>query len=79
MVVPIHWAWCMGWMEGMMRDWDSRMHAWNAEGVTFALGLLGVVCGLVVIIAAVMLHANPRRHLLWSVFILAFSVISMAT
>jgi hypothetical protein len=62
-----------------MRDWDSCMHAGNAVGVTFALGLLSVVCGLVVIIAAVMLHANPRRHLLWGAFILAFSVISVAT
>jgi hypothetical protein len=77
MAVPIHAR--VGWIEGKMRDWDSHMHAWNATKVTFALDLFGVVCGLVVIVAAVMLHADLRRHLLWGVFILAFSVISVTT
>jgi hypothetical protein len=72
-------GWRLGWMEGMMHDWDSRMHAGTVGAWTFGLGLLGILCGVTVIVAAVMLYVNPRQHLLWGGLVIAFSVVSVAS
>jgi hypothetical protein len=44
-----------------------------------ALGLLGILCGVVVIVAAIMLYLNPRQHLLWGALLIVFSVVSVAS
>jgi len=67
----------MGWMEGMMHDWDDRMHGWNIENIAFPMIALGLVCGVIVLVAAIMLYVNPRQHLLWGALIMAFSVLSV--
>lgn len=68
----------MDWMEGMMHDWDEHMHSWGfEEGFSYSMGLLGVVFGVIVIVASVMLYLNPRQHQLWGSVIIAFSVTSV--
>jgi hypothetical protein len=72
-------GWRLGWMEGMMNDWDSRMHSATVGPWTFGLGLLAMLCAVTVILAAVMLYVNPIQHLLWGALVIVFSVISVAS
>ena len=56
--------WMMGWWFGY------------APGLMFGLTVLGVICGLLVIVGAAMLSLRPLEHRAWGVFVLVFSVIS---
>jgi len=68
----------MGWMEGMMHGWEEHMHTWGFEGaISYSMSLLGIVSGVIVIVASVMLYLNPNQRQLWGALIIAFSVISV--
>jgi len=68
----------MGWMEGMMHGWEEHTHTWGFEGsISYSMGLLGIVFGVIVIVASVMLYLNPNQRQLWGALIIAFSVISV--
>ena len=60
-----------------MHGWDEHMHAWNLGGFAYTMGLVGILFGLIVIFAAVMLYMNPIQHTLWGALIIAFSVLSV--
>ncbi|MEM1949161.1 MAG: DUF6114 domain-containing protein [Candidatus Caldarchaeum sp.] len=45
-------------------------------GIGGVVGLLGLVFGIIVLVSAVMLYANPRQHVVWSILILVFSILS---
>lgn len=83
MIVSVIWClwlgvyWDMGWMGGMMHEWQEHMHMWNLESVAHFLGLFGVIFGLTVIVAAIMLYLKPMQHELWGVLIIVFSAISI--
>ena len=68
----------MGWMEGMMHGWEDHTHTWGFEGaISYSMGLLGIVFGVIVIVTSVMLYLNPNQRQLWGALIIAFSVISV--
>jgi hypothetical protein len=71
--------WDMGWMEDMIHGWEGNMNAWNLGGIAYALSIVGMFLGLIVIIATVMLYMNPMRNELWGALIIVFSVISIFT
>jgi len=65
-------------MEGMMHGWEEHTHSWGFEGaISYTMGLLGIVFGIIVVISAVMLYLNPLQRQLWGALIIAFSVISV--
>jgi len=69
-----------GMMNGfghMMGGYQDMMDGFGfAGGFMMGLPFIGVVSGIVVIMSAIMLNAQPAAHLTWGTMILAFSVIS---
>jgi hypothetical protein len=50
---------------------------WNIGGLAFAMTILGIVFGIVVLISSIMLYTNPKQHELWGSLIVVFSVLSV--
>ncbi|MDH5461131.1 MAG: hypothetical protein OEZ29_02665 [Candidatus Bathyarchaeota archaeon] len=70
--------WDMGWMEGMMHGWEEHTHSWGLEGtISYTMGLLGIIFGVIVVILAIMLYLSPLQHQLWGALIIVFSVMSV--
>jgi hypothetical protein len=66
-----------GFMSGMMGGYHDFMGIYGGSYEFFAvLSVIGLVCGALLSVGAVMLRARPSEHVLWGVVILAFSVIS---
>lgn len=62
---------------GMMGGWHGWMGGFGfsyAYMATFAV--VGLVCGAIVIIGALMLNARPAEHMTWGTLILIFSAVS---
>jgi len=54
----------------------------GTEGVSTAvtaLGAVGVIFGLVMIIGAVMMYSKPQTHTMWGVIVLILSILSWVT
>lgn len=45
-------------------------------GWMIALPLVSLVCGILVLIGAIMLRARPKEHFIWGTIILVFAIIS---
>ncbi len=41
-----------------------------------ALSIVALICGIVVLVGAVMLRARPMEHFIWGIIVLIFSVVS---
>lgn len=66
-----------GWMWGIMGGYQGMMGSMGFPfGSFMGLMLVALVCGILVIIGAVMLNARPNAHRSWGVVIIVFSVIS---
>jgi len=68
-----HWGagiWRWGWMGGHMAGIFS-------SGIFLGLGLFGIVCGIAVLIGALMLNRDPKGHAKWGALVLAFSILSI--
>lgn len=65
------------YMRGVMDGYHSFMGS-NASSTGFfaSLSIIGVVCGVIVVMSAILLQVNPRQHVIWAVVIIAFSAIS---
>jgi len=81
------WMWFLsdgfnfgGMMNGfghMMNGYEDMMGGFGFPGgFMMGLPLVGLVSGIVVIIGAIMLSAQPSTHMTWGSIILAFSVVS---
>jgi hypothetical protein len=64
-------------MESMMGGYHNFMGTY-ASSTSFLAGLsvVALICGVVVIIGAIMLKAQPHQHLPWAAIIIAFSAVS---
>ncbi len=66
-----------GWMWGMMDDFFGMMGGIGyASGLFLGLMIVGLVCGIVVIIGALMLNSQPTERRSWGIIILIFALIS---
>ena len=48
----------------------------GSNGFLASLSLIGVICGVIVLMSAIMLRVSPQQHVVWSIVIIAFSVAS---
>lgn len=51
----------------------------GAQNLIYALGGLGILSGLLVIVGSVMLYTKPEKHAMWGAIVLVFSLISLVT
>lgn len=60
-----------------MREMEEHMPGWNFEGIAYVMGVLGIIFGIIIIAATILLYTNPKQHELWGALIIAFSVVSV--
>src|SRR3990170_7603690 len=66
-----------GFMWGMMGGYMGMMGSFGFPFVSMVgLMMVGIVCGVIVIIGALMLKSHVAEHRSWGIVILIFSVIS---
>lgn len=51
--------------------------AWHLVGVNTIFFILETIAGILVIFGAIMLYLQPRRHVVWSIVILVFTILSI--
>ncbi|MGD0329879.1 MAG: DUF6114 domain-containing protein [Nitrososphaeria archaeon] len=62
---------------GMMGGYRGMMGGFGFPfGSMVGLSLIGLMSGVLVIIAAVMLDTRPSEHTIWGIIVLVFSIIS---
>ncbi len=67
-----------GFFWGMMGGYMGMMGSLGVPfGSFIGLILVGLVCGILVIIGAAMLNSHPAEHRSWGIIILIFSIISL--
>ena len=72
------WGGFGGFMGGMMDGYHNFMGGYGGSYEFMAIiSLVGLVCGVIIVIAAAMLRAHPQEHTMWGTIILIFSVISL--
>jgi uncharacterized protein involved in cysteine biosynthesis len=65
------------WMGGMMGGYHDFMGFYGGAYEFFTvLTIIGLVCGILIVVGAVMLRANPQDHAMWGTVIIIFSAIS---
>jgi hypothetical protein len=65
---------------GMMGYWHGMMGSyWSSYDYLLGFSVLGLVCGVVVVIGAFMLSLRPLEHVSWSVIVLVFSAVSFVS
>ena len=66
-----------GFWDGMMGGWHGMMGGFGlSHGYMAGFSLVGLVCGIIVVIGAVMLNIQPADHTSWGIVILVFSTVS---
>ena len=40
------------------------------------IGLFGITCSVAVMVGAIMLYNRPQQHLMWSIIVIVFSILS---
>jgi hypothetical protein len=72
-----YWSGIGGWMSGMMGGYHDFMGIYGGSYDFFAvLSIIGLVCGILIIVGAAMLRAHPQEHAMWGTVIIVFSAIS---
>lgn len=69
-----------GASRGMMRGFGFGLFARTLRGLGIGfrlIGILAVVFGIIVIVAALLLYIQPSGHVVWGVLILVFSILSV--
>lgn len=60
------------------RGWHMMdMMGWGMMGFFTWFWIIGLISGVIVLVAAIMLYSKPRETTLWGVLIIVFSVISL--
>ncbi len=71
------WGGFGGFMQGMMGSNHNFMGAYaSSTGFFTAVSVVSLVCGIIMLIGALMLRVYPKDHLIWGIVILVFSAVS---
>lgn len=72
-----YWGGFGSFMSGMMDGHHNFMGFYGGSyEYLVVFSLVGLVCGVIIVVSAAMLRANPREHVMWGAIIILFSVIS---
>jgi predicted benzoate:H+ symporter BenE len=65
------------YIQGFMDGNHNFMGSYaNSNGFLAGISVVAVVCGVIVLIGALMLRVQPRDHTIWAIIIVVFSGIS---
>ena len=71
------WGGFGGYMQGMMDGYHNFMGSYaGSYGFFAAVSMVSLVCGIIVLVGAIMLRVYPQDRVIWGVVILVFSAIS---
>lgn len=73
-------AWPQGWFDwfgGYMHGFEDHMFFWFSGSFDYAIGLVGLVSGVGIILASTMLIRRPGEHGAWGLVIIVLSIIGM--
>jgi hypothetical protein len=66
-----------GFMQGMMNGNHNFMGSYgNSYSFLAGISVISIVCGVIVLIGALMLKVQPRDHKIWAIVIIVFSAVS---
>jgi hypothetical protein len=64
-------------MRGAMDSYHNFMGTYSSSSSFFAgLSVVALICGIIVVIGAIILRVQPHQHLPWAIVIIAFSAVS---
>lgn len=64
-------------MSGMMGGYHNFMGSYSSSSSFFtAISLVSFVCGVIVLINALVLRIHPQEHVMWGIVIVVFSAVS---
>jgi hypothetical protein len=64
-------------MRGAMDGYHNFMGTYGGSTSFLAgISVIGVICGIIVVIGAIMLRVQPHQHVPWAILIIAFSLVS---
>jgi hypothetical protein len=65
------------YMRGMMDGYHNFMGTYGGSyGFLAGISLVAVICGVIVLMGAIMLRAQPHQQMIWAVVIIVFSAVS---
>jgi hypothetical protein len=65
------------YMNGAMDGYHNFMGSYaSSTGFFTAVSVVSLVCGVIVVMAALVLRIHPEEHFIWGVVIVAFSAVS---
>ncbi len=65
------------YMRGFMDGNHNFMGSYaNSNGFLAGISVVALVCGVIVLIGALMLRVQPRDHTIWAIVIVVFSIVS---
>lgn len=65
------------YMRGMMDGYHNFMgNNGSSNGFLAGISLVAVICGVIVIMSAIMLRVHPQEHMTWAIVIIVFSAVS---
>jgi len=71
------WGGLGDYMQGMMNGYHNFMGSYaGSYGFFAAVSVVSLVCGILVLVGAIMLRVYPRDRVIWGVVIIVFSAIS---
>ena len=71
------WGGFGGYMQGMMDGYHNFMGSYaGSYGFFAAVSVVSLICGIIVLVGAIMLRVYPQDRVIWGVVILVFSAIS---
>ena len=71
------WGGFGSYMQGMMGSYHNFMGNYAAStGFFTAISVVSLVCGVIVLVGAIMLRFYPKDRVVWGVVILVFSAVS---
>ena len=64
------------YIRGIMGGYHNFMGIYSSYGFLAGISLLAVICGVLVVMGAIMLRVHPEESRIWAIVIIAFSVVS---
>ncbi len=72
-----NWGGFGNYMQGMMNGYHNFMGSYaGSYGFFAAVSIVSLVCGIIVLVGAIMLSIYPQDRMIWGAVILVFSAIS---